>query len=100
MDENNYENIEQYKPLGAWAYLGYSLLYAIPIVGLIFVIINSFSNNNYNKRNHARSFLLIMVIGFILSFIVSLLIYSTAGRLTNNAVNSLDALSRSMSDRY
>ena len=32
------KDLSQYKPLGAWAYFGYILLYSIPIVGLIFLI--------------------------------------------------------------
>ena len=46
----------QYKPLGAWAYFGYSLLFSIPIVGFIFLIVFSFSNSNINRRNYARSY--------------------------------------------
>ena len=46
----------QFKPLGAWAYFGLTLLFTIPIVGFIFLIIFSVKKTNINRRNFARSF--------------------------------------------
>ena len=71
MDELNEEKLYHYKPLGAWAYFGYSLLYSIPIIGLIFMIIHATSNANINRRNHARSFIILLLIGIVLAFIIS-----------------------------
>ena len=34
-----YEGPEQFRPLGAWEYFGYSLLYSIPLIGFIMMII-------------------------------------------------------------
>lgn len=42
--------------MGAWAYFGYSLLFSIPIVGLIVNLVLCFNKTNINKRNYARSF--------------------------------------------
>ena len=57
-------------PLSPWAYFGYSLLYAIPFVGLVLLIIHSFSDANINRKNFARShwcaLLVVMAIVFIL----------------------------------
>ena len=47
---------EEYKPMSAWAYFGYSLLFSIPLVGLIVNLVLCFSKTNINKRNYARSF--------------------------------------------
>ena len=47
------------KPMG---YIGYGLLYAIPIIGLIFMLAHSASIKNYNRRNFARSHLIIIVL--------------------------------------
>ena len=52
------------KPMG---YIGYNILYAIPVFGLIFMLAHSASSKNYNRRNHARSkliaiFLIILII--------------------------------------
>lgn len=66
---------EMYRPLGAWAYFGYQLLFALPIVGFICLIVFSCDSSNLNRRNFARSYwcsLLISVI--IIVFLVLILI--------------------------
>ena len=65
----------QYKPLSPWAYFGYNLLFAIPLVGFILLIVFSFSDDNINRRNYARSFfcgLLIIVILFVFILLLGL----------------------------
>ena len=46
----------QYKPLGAWMYFLLQILFALPIVGFVFLIIYSFDDSNINRRNFARSY--------------------------------------------
>jgi len=62
---------EEYRPLSPWAYFGYQLLFAVPLIGLIFLIIFSFSNKNINRRNFARShfcgYVLLLIIVAILA---------------------------------
>ena len=62
----------KFRPLGAWAYFGYSILFSIPIVGFIFLIVFSFSGKNINRRSFARSYwcwaiLLVIVIAVVLA---------------------------------
>ena len=58
---------EKYKPLSAWAYFGYSILFSIPILGFIFLVVFSFSGTNINRRSFARSYFCIyIVIGIVL----------------------------------
>ena len=57
------------KPLGAWAYVGLSILFSIPIVGLICLIVFSFSDANINRRNYARSYFIVLFICLILGVI-------------------------------
>ena len=67
----------QYKPISAWGYFGLGILFAIPIVGLVFLIVFSFNNNNINRRNYARSFfcmLLIAAIVFVIVLVISLIL--------------------------
>lgn len=65
---NNYEREEisrlpeKYKPLGAWAYFGYLILFNIPLVGFICLIVFSFSDSNINRRSFARSYFCIYII--------------------------------------
>lgn len=70
MDENNQNIPEQYKPLSPWAYFGYNLLFAIPIIGIIFAIIYAFDSSNINRRNYARSFFCILAIVVVLWMIL------------------------------
>lgn len=64
----NYSN--NYQPISPWGYIGYNMLFAIPIVGLVFLLIYACSSNgNVNVRNYAISYL----IGYAFLFIVSLL---------------------------
>lgn len=57
------------RPLSPWAYWGLQILYAVPIVGFIFLIIHSCSGANINRRNFARSYwcslILVGIIGLI-----------------------------------
>ena len=90
------KDLSQYKPLGAWAHFGYTLLYSIPIVGLIFLIVNACSNKNINRRNHARGLLITIAFAFVLQFISGVIIFSTASKMTNDAINSMDIIQQQM----
>ena len=57
-----FEISPEYQPVGAWGYIGYSILFGIPIVGLICIIVFSFSQSNINRRNYARSYLIVRII--------------------------------------
>lgn len=60
----------EYKPIGAWGYIGYNLLFAIPLVGFIMMFVFGFGGTgNVNVRNYARSFLL----GYLISIIFIIL---------------------------
>lgn len=67
MQENQNLNIpEQYRPISAWGYFGYNILFALPIVGFILLIVFSFSNENINRRNYARSYFCMLAIMLII----------------------------------
>lgn len=68
---NNLPN--EYRPLSAWAYFGYNILFAIPLVGFIMLIVFAFDSSNINRRNYARSFFCAYLIVFILLIIVLVL---------------------------
>ncbi len=57
---------EKFRPLSAWAYVGYSLLFAIPIVGFVFLIIFSCSSANINRRSYARSYWCYLILSLII----------------------------------
>lgn len=52
-----YDNLPpELRPLSPWSYFGHSILYALPLVGWIFLVIHAIGATNINKRNFARSF--------------------------------------------
>ena len=62
-----------YRPLGAWSYIGYSILFNIPVVGWIFMIIFSFKNSNINRRSFARAFLIPYIAAAIIGVIYAII---------------------------
>lgn len=65
---------EENRPLSPWAYFGLQLLFAIPIVGFVFLIVFSCNGSNINRRNFARSYWCSLVIAAIVFFVVFLLV--------------------------
>jgi protein-S-isoprenylcysteine O-methyltransferase Ste14 len=62
---------EKYRPMGAWKYFGYSILFALPLIGFICLIVFSFNSNNIVRRSYARSFFCsLLVIGIILGVVL------------------------------
>lgn len=60
----------EYKPISAWGYFGYNLLFAIPIIGFIFLIVYACGGTqNKNLKNYARSFFC----GFIVALIIGII---------------------------
>ena len=57
----NYEVPKEYKPISVWGYFGYEILFAIPVLGLILMIICCLSKNK-NLKNFALSHFCLLVI--------------------------------------
>jgi|GEM_PF-141855 len=88
--ENDPSNPE-FRPLGAWAYFGLTLLYAIPILGWIFLIVFSLSDANINRRNFSRSYLCWFVI---------LIILVVVGMLTGTINDFIQAAAKGTLNEY
>ena len=59
----NYNDVPfNIRPLSPWKYFWLNILYAIPLIGFIFLICHAIGAQNVNKRNYARSFFCILVI--------------------------------------
>ena len=61
---------EKYKPLGAWGYFGYTILFSLPLIGFICLIIFSFNDSNINRRSFARSYFCAILVGFVVALIM------------------------------
>ena len=64
---------EAYKPLSPWKYFGLEILYALPLVGWIFLICHAIGSKNLNKRNFARSFFCVYLLAAAIIAVLSLL---------------------------
>ncbi len=70
----NYSIPPEYKPISSWGYVGYNLLYAIPIIGFIALVFNAVGAKNLNVRFHARSFFCGLLIVLLIAVVVWILI--------------------------
>lgn len=62
---------EKYKPITMWGYFGLEILFAIPVIGTIFLIVYALGGTrNVNKKNFARSYFCILVIFVIIMAIL------------------------------
>ena len=78
-DKKNYDDLpEEVRPISPWRYFGLSLLYSIPIIGFIFLMINSLRRgNNVNIRNYSRSYFCGFIL--VLTVVVILIIIGATG---------------------
>ena len=69
----NYSSKWDYTPIRPWGYFGLNLLFAIPLIGLIFLLIFALGGTKrINLRNYARSFFcgLVLVVIFVIILII------------------------------
>lgn len=74
-----YKGNDCFRPLGPWAYFGYSVLFSLPIIGLILNIIFCFSDSNVNRRSYARSVWCVVLVGFVLSVAAGIYLFFNVG---------------------
>ena len=58
------------KPLSPWKYFLWTLLYTVPLIGFIFLIINSFTDKNVNLRNFTRSYWIAILFAIVISVVL------------------------------
>ncbi len=59
-----------YEPIGMWGYFGYSLLFSIPLIGLIMQLIYAFGGtSNINLRNFARAQFCVVILWVVVILI-------------------------------
>lgn len=77
----------EFEPLSPWAYFGLTVLYSIPVVGLIFLIVFSLSDKNINRRNFSRSFFCVLILLVVL--IAVAVVTGTFASVTSAVVNDV-----------
>ena len=78
MEEFNEQNIpEAYKPISAWGFVGWSLLFNLPLAGWIIVIVFACGvSAKKNVTNFARSYLLMWLIETIIAVVTWLVMFA------------------------
>ena len=61
-----YDVPDDLQPMSPWKYFGLNILYAIPLIGFIFLLCHAIGSRNINKRNYARSFFCILVVVLVI----------------------------------
>ena len=84
----NYDYGYGFKPISPWGYVGYSLLWAIPVVGWIIWLCTAIGSKQRNVRNFARS----VFCGFITLVIAASVVVGTAFILNVCKVIDLKAI--------
>lgn len=79
----------EYAPVSIGAYIGYSLLFGIPCVGLIVALVIAFGGNQkISLKNFARAYLIMLLIGVGISILISIVfgvgIFSMFNYVGNN----------------
>lgn len=62
------------KPISAWGYVGFSFLYAIPVIGWLAWLFNVLFAGNRNVKSHARSYFCMFLI-IVLVVIVAAVVF-------------------------
>ncbi|MBO5788452.1 MAG: hypothetical protein J6R42_00745 [Clostridia bacterium] len=72
----------EFRPITAWGYLGYELLFLLPVIGFLFVIIFSISGSHVNRRGFARYHLLLYILAFAAEIVLfSVFLFKNGGDL-------------------
>ncbi len=71
----DYRPRQKRKFIKPWGYVGYFLLFSIPLVGLICAIVFACTGSNRNRRNFARGWLLTLLVFLLLAAAVGAGVY-------------------------
>jgi len=64
-----------YAVMSTGAYVGFSILFSLPLIGWLICLIVAFASKNLNRRNYARALLIFMLIGLVVGIIVGVSSY-------------------------
>ena len=81
MSKYGYTDSDKFRPLSPWEYVGFSILFLVPIVGLLTLIVITFSDSNINRRSFARSY-------WCFLFLITIIIVIIAGPSLYSIISS------------
>ena len=67
---------ERFRPLSPMAYIGYGLLFLIPVAGLVCAILFARRASNVNLRCYSRAFLITLAAAVVILSVFSLILFA------------------------
>ena len=64
---------DKYRPMGAWGYFGYGILFVLPLIGFICAIVFSLDGSYIARRSYARAFIIYWILEIILCVLLVVL---------------------------
>ena len=58
-----------YRPLSAWDYFLRAVLYAIPVIGWIFLLVHAINGKNRHGRSFARSYFCALLVAVVIGLV-------------------------------
>ncbi len=88
----------QEKVIGAWKYFGLTLLYSIPIIGLLVCIIVSCTAKNKHMKNHARGMVIWLVMLLLVSGIFTAVVVVKVVSFVKTTINEVQQYIETVED--
>ena len=82
----------QYGVISTLGWIGYFIVTAIPIVGLVMCFVWAFDKGNLNRRNFFRATLILMAVGIVLGIIFGLVLVPLYWSLLKPVIDGLGGL--------
>lgn len=67
---------KSYRPLSAWNYFWRSVLYAIPVIGLIFLLVHAFASKSRHGKSYARSYFCGLLFAIIVAVVAAVAVFA------------------------
>lgn len=72
----DYDGPKEFCPMSAWGYLGYTIIFMIPVIGWVMLLYCAISSANINRRSYARFHILVFLISLLLLIVACGIIYA------------------------
>ena len=79
------------KPISAWGYVGYNILWAIPVLGWLIWLCTALFSGNQNKKSYARSYFCAFLLGLLVVIVAVVAVAAcyAMGLITPEAIEGL-----------
>ena len=84
--------------MGGWAYVFWTIVFTLPVIGIILVVIFSLAGTNTNRKKFARSFLCWLLIDVIIliALVVYLAVLIKNSGLNGDVLTAMDAFFKAL----